>query len=52
VYIVSEGSATRTLVTVGLQQPDGVEILSGVEAGQRVLTSAVYGLGEKAKLRP
>ena len=39
-----------TDVTVGLEQPDAVEILSGLTEGQTVLTSSVYGLGEKAKL--
>ena len=50
VYVVSGDTAERTPVTVGLEQPDAVEILSGVEDGQTVLTSSVYGLGEKAKL--
>ena len=38
-------------VTVGLEKPDAIEILSGVQEGQTVLTSSVYGLGEKAKLQ-
>ena len=37
-------------MTVGIEKTDGIEILSGVTEGQTVLTSAVYGLGEKAKL--
>ena len=52
VYVVSGDTAERTPVTIGLQQPDATEILTGVTAGQRVLTSAVYGLGDKAKLKP
>jgi len=50
VYIVNDDTAERTPVTAGLEKPDGVEILSGVTEGQTVLTSAVHGLGEKAKL--
>ena len=42
--------AQRTPVTVGLETPEAVELLSGVSEGQAVLTSAVHGLGEKAKL--
>jgi RND family efflux transporter MFP subunit len=50
VYVVTGDTAARTDVTVGLEQPDAVEILSGLTEGQTVLTSSVYGLGEKAKL--
>ena len=32
------------------RESDTVEILSGVSEGQTVLTSSVYGLGEKARL--
>jgi membrane fusion protein, multidrug efflux system len=50
VYVVSGDTAERKAVEVGLEKPDAVEILSGVSEGQTVLTSSVYGLGEKAKL--
>jgi RND family efflux transporter MFP subunit len=50
VYVVKDGVAERTTVKVGLETPDAVELLSGVTAGQTVLTSSVHGLGEKAKL--
>src|SRR5262245_60298370 len=50
VYVVSGDIAQRTAVKVGLEKPDGMEILSGVSEGDTVLTSSVYGLGEKAKL--
>ena len=50
VYVVTGDLAQRTVVTVGLEQPDAVEIRSGLQEGQTVLTSSVYGLGEKAKL--
>jgi hypothetical protein len=50
VYIVTGDTAQRTEVKVGLEKPDAIEILAGVKAGQTVLTSSVFGLGEKAKL--
>ena len=50
VYLVTGDTAQRTPVKVGLEQPDAIEILSGLKEGDTVLTSAVYGLGEKAKL--
>jgi RND family efflux transporter MFP subunit len=50
VYVVSGDQATRTPVKVGLETPEAVEILGGVKEGQKVLTSAVHGLGERAKL--
>ncbi len=50
VYVVTGDTAQRTEVKVGLEKPDIVEILSGVKEGQIVLTSSVYGLGDKAKL--
>jgi membrane fusion protein, multidrug efflux system len=50
VYVVSGDMAQRTPVTVGIERPDAVEVLSGLEDGQVVLTSSIYGLGDKAKL--
>ena len=50
VYVVTGDTAQRTPVKTGLEKPDAVEILSGIADGQTVLTSAVYGLGEKAKI--
>jgi membrane fusion protein, multidrug efflux system len=52
VYVVTGDTAERRPVKIGLEQADAVEILSGLTAGQTVLTSSVYGLGEKAKLAP
>jgi RND family efflux transporter MFP subunit len=50
VYVVSGEDATRTPVKLGLETSDGVEILSGVKDGQKVLTSGIHGLGERARL--
>lgn len=49
-YVLTGDTAQRTAVKVGLEQPDAVEILEGLTEGQTVLTSNVYGLGEKAKV--
>ena len=50
VYVVAGDEAARTKVTLGLETPEAVEVLSGVKEGQKVLTSAIHGLGERAKL--
>ena len=50
VYVVSGEEATRTPVKIGLETKEAVEVLSGVKEGQKVLTSAIHGLGERAKL--
>jgi multidrug efflux pump subunit AcrA (membrane-fusion protein) len=50
VYVVAGEEATRTPVKIGLETPDGVEVVSGVQEGQKVLTSAIHGLAERAKL--
>jgi len=50
VYVVAGEEATRTPVKIGLETPEAVELVSGVKEGQKVLTSAIHGLGERAKL--
>lgn len=50
VYVVSGSVATRTKVTLGLETAEAVEIASGLTEGQKVLTSAIHGLGERARL--
>ena len=52
VYVVSGSVATRTKVTLGLETAEAVEIASGLTEGQKVLTSAIHGLGERARLAP
>ena len=42
--------ATRTKVTLGLETGDAIELLSGLKEGQKILTSAIHGLGERARL--
>ncbi len=50
VYVVTGDTAARTAVKTGIEQRNAIEIVDGVHENQVVLTSAVYGLGEKAKL--
>jgi len=50
VYVVKGDVAERTTVTTGLEKPDAIEVLSGINEGDTVLISSVYGLGEKVKL--
>jgi len=52
VYIVAGETATRTKVTLGMETTAAVEVLDGVKEGQKILTSAVHGLGERARLAP
>ena len=50
VYVVTADIAERTAIKVGLEMSDAIEVLSGLTEGQVILTSSVYGLGQKAKL--
>ncbi len=50
VYVVKGAVATRTPVSLGIETEDAVELLSGVEEGETVLSSAIHGLAERARL--
>jgi RND family efflux transporter MFP subunit len=50
VYVVDRDTARRTSVTIGIENPDAIEILSGVSENQKILVSATYGLGDQVKL--
>ncbi len=50
VFVVKGDLAERTAVTTGIETPDAVEVLTGLQAGETILTSSVHGLGDKAKL--
>lgn len=52
VYVVTGDKAARTKVKLGLETSAAVEVLEGVKEGQQILTSAVHGLGERARLAP
>ena len=50
VYVLNGDMATRTKVKLGLETSAAVEITDGVKEGQKILTSSVHGLGERARL--
>ncbi|MGE5360218.1 MAG: efflux RND transporter periplasmic adaptor subunit [Bacteroidales bacterium] len=50
-YVVNGSVAERKAVKLGIETSEAVEVLEGVTEGQRVLTSNIHGLGEKAKLQ-
>jgi len=52
VYVVTGDKAARTKVTLGIETSAAVEVIDGVKEGQKILTSAVHGLGERARLAP
>ncbi len=51
VYRVQEASAEAVPVKVGLETPDRIELLSGVQEGETVILTGGYGLGEHTKIR-
>jgi len=51
VHNVNGDEAAAVEVALGIETPDKVELLSGVQAGDTVILSGGYGLGEKAKVK-
>ncbi|HEX5482951.1 MAG TPA: efflux RND transporter periplasmic adaptor subunit [Terriglobia bacterium] len=47
----SDGRAHQTSVKTGIRQGDDVQILSGLQAGQRVVTEGAYGLPDGTKVK-
>lgn len=47
VFVVSEGSAERREVALGLRRPGYVEVLDGLKAGERVVVEGAFRLGRK-----
>jgi HlyD family secretion protein len=46
----SDGRAHQTSVKLGIKQGDDVQILEGLQAGQKVVTVGAYGLPDKVKV--
>ena len=46
-----DGRAHQKPVKLGIKQADNVQIAEGVQAGQRVITTGVYGLPDNVKLK-
>jgi membrane fusion protein (multidrug efflux system) len=51
VYHVQGDTAEAALVKLGIETSERVELLSGVKAGEIVILTGGYGLGEHAKIR-
>jgi HlyD family secretion protein len=51
VMVVSDSVAHEHKVEVGVREPDKVQIVSGVKAGEQVVTAGGVGLEDKAKVR-
>jgi membrane fusion protein (multidrug efflux system) len=51
VYRVSSGVAKAVPVTLGLQSPDRIEILSGVQQGDNVILTGGFGLPDGAQVQ-
>lgn len=51
VYVVDKGVAKRVPIRTGLHQNGMVEILSGISAGQTVVTEGVVKIGDGSKVR-
>jgi RND family efflux transporter MFP subunit len=50
VFVAEEGTARTRLVTTGQRAKDAVEVLSGLSAGEKVVTSIPTGLEDGARL--
>jgi membrane fusion protein, multidrug efflux system len=50
VFVVQGDTANVTPVTLGLETPDRVEVLSGVKDGDTIILTGGYGLSDKAKV--
>lgn len=51
VYIVEGDTAKATPVKLGIQTTDRVEILDGVKAGDTIILTGGYGLGDSTKVK-
>lgn len=49
--VESDGRAHQTTVKTGIRQGDEIQILSGLQAGQRVVTEGAYGLPDGTKVK-
>jgi multidrug efflux pump subunit AcrA (membrane-fusion protein) len=54
VFVAEEGTARTRLVTTGQRSKDAVEVLSGLNAGEKIVTPVPMGLedGTRLEVRP
>jgi RND family efflux transporter MFP subunit len=51
VFAFNRGQVIQKAVELGITEGDKIEVLSGIEAGERVVTVGVMGLEDKMKVR-
>lgn len=50
VYVVEDGSAIRRAVTIGIESADMIEILSGLNEGEKIIVTGQAGLRDGSKV--
>ena len=50
VFVVREGVVERRAVSVGIERGDDIFVLSGLEGGEKVVTTAPETLGDGARV--
>jgi multidrug efflux pump subunit AcrA (membrane-fusion protein) len=50
VFVAEEGTARTRLITTGQRSKDAVEVLSGLNVGERIVTPIPAGLEDGARL--
>jgi RND family efflux transporter MFP subunit len=51
VFVASDGAAVKRAVTLGIEEEDRIEVLSGVEPGETVVTAGQGGLDDGQKIK-
>jgi membrane fusion protein (multidrug efflux system) len=51
VFVTEEGTAVKKAVTLGIEEGDNVEVLTGLEAGDSVVTAGQGGLDDGQKIK-
>ena len=51
VFVVQDGVATLRLIRVGTSSPDGVEVVTGLDAGESIVVSPLAGLADGVRVR-
>ncbi len=49
--IAADGTAHKKSVTLGLQNKEDVQVLSGISASDMVITTGAYGLDDNTKVK-
>ena len=52
VYVIADGKAVRTEVSLGISKKDMVEVVSGLEAGAQVITAGQMKIMDGSKVQP